>query len=226
MTMVRVFLISDFELLLSGLSRLIELRPERCQIVGSARNMDCESAPWADCAPDVVLLDLDTDPDLLLHWLGRWRGAGAPRVLLLSRHDNPVLQDQAFLAGARGLLDRHSSPEQLLAALDKVHAGQVWLNRDTTGRLLERLASPKAAAAIDDPVEAQLGQLTQRERAILILLLNSGGDPAKVLADRMHISESTLRNHLTSIYDKLGVSNRNGLLTHAMQNGLAARLGH
>ncbi len=223
--MVRVFLISDFDLLLGGLSRLIGLDPGRYQLVGTSCRMDTRSEPWAGCSPDVVLLDLDTAPDLLLSWLRRWHESGAPKVLLLSRHDNPALQDQAFLAGARGLLDRHSSPEQLLLALEKVHAGQVWLNRDTTGRLLERLASPKAAT-LDDPVAAQLDQLTQRERAILSLLLNSGGDPAKVLADRMHISESTLRNHLTSIYDKLGVSNRSGLLTHAMQSGLAARLGH
>lgn len=221
--MIRVFLISDFELLLDGLGKLIRSRSEEYQLAGTAAELSIDQAPWASVAADVILLDLETNPDLLLPWLRHWRTQGAPKVLLLNRHDDPALQDQAVLAGARGLLNRHSSPEQLLAALDKVNAGQIWLDRDATGRLLDSLAQAGTDSA-PDPITDQLQRLTEREHKVLAMLLGNAGEPAKTLAERLHISESTLRNHLTAIYDKLGVSNRNGLMAHALQSGLAERL--
>lgn len=221
--MVRVFLISDFELLLDGLGKLIRSSGDAYQLVGTAAELSIDQQPWASAAADVILLDLETNPELLLPWLRHWRAQGAPKVLLLSRHDNPALQDKAVLAGARGLLNRHSSPEQLLAALDKVNAGQIWLDREATGRLLDSLGHVEIVNALD-PVTEQLHQLTEREQKVLATLLGHAGDPARTLAERLHISESTLRNHLTSIYDKLGVSSRNGLMAHALQHGLAERL--
>lgn len=218
--MVDVFLISNFQLLRQGIANLLDSCAGRFRLLGSADRLDLQVLPWEEKPPDVVLLDLDTAPDQVLPWLQHWRTQGCPQVLLLSRHDNPQLQDQAVLAGARGVIDHNCPPEQMLTALEKVHEGQVWLDRQATARLLGGLSQPSPPSYADRTVAL----LTDREQQIVAMLLRHCGDSAKALAERLHISESTLRNHLTSIYEKCGVSNRSGLLAHALQSGLASRL--
>lgn len=220
---VRVFVLSDFQLMLQSLANLIRSRPERYVLQGVSDTLDTDRPPWGECKPDVVLLDLDGDPERSLAWLRHWRAAIDLKALLMTRHETPAIYDQAMLAGARGLIDRRSSPEHLLVALERVCKGEIWLDHASTARLLGGLTDRDQRKAVD-PVASQLALLTQREQTILGALLAHGGEPAKVVATRLHISESTLRNHLTSIYEKVGVSNRNGLLSHALRSGLAERL--
>lgn len=220
---VRVFVLSDFQLVLQSLANLIQSRPERYILQGFSDAFETDSPPWGECKPDVVLLDLDGDPDRSLSWLRHWRSEIDLKALLMTRHETPAIYDQAMLAGARGLIDRRASLEHLLVALERVCKGEIWLDHASTARLLGGLTDRESRKAVD-PVASQLALLTQREQTILGALLAHGGEPAKVVATRLHISESTLRNHLTSIYEKVGVSNRNGLLSHALRSGLAARL--
>lgn len=214
--MIHVFLISDYQLLLQGVSALLKSYEERFCLAGWATQLDPLQVPWGEPAPDVALLDLDMQTQQLLPWVQHWCAQASPRVLLLSRQDKPSLQDQALLAGARGLFDRHRSAEQLLTALEKVHMGELWLERSTTARLWDILAHSGSHTA---PGMSPCG-LSERELRVLALVVPHSGEPAKVIARRLNISESTLRNHLTSIYRKCGVSNRAGLLAHVMQSGL------
>ena len=94
----------------------------------------------------------------------------------------------------------------------------MWLNRATTDRILMELS--RNNNKVTDPVSAKITQLTEREKGIFNFLIHNSGDSAKTIADKLHISESTLRNHFTSIYSKLGVGNRHGLLSFAFQNKL------
>ena len=220
---IHVFLISDFRLLVQGLTAVLQSKPEHYHVLGSASTLDMLELPWRHPAPDVVLVDLETNPAQVVPWLQHWRAQGGPKMLLLTRHDNPVLPGQAISAGACGLIDRHASAAQMLVAIEKVHQGQVWLDHQTTAHLLQGLAKRPATG---DPGLVVAALLSKREQQIVAMLLRHGGDPARRLAERLHISESTLRNHLTSVYEKFGVSNRSGLMAHAMQNGLAAHLAN
>lgn len=219
--MIQVFLISDFQLLVQGLNAMLQSHPGRCDLLGSVGTLNLRTLPWTQPAPDVVLLDLDTDPAQVVPWLQHWRAPDSPKVLLLAGRDKPTLQGQAVLNGARGIVDRHCRAEQLLTAVEKVHQGQVWLDNGTTARLLSGLTGQHPAA---ESIPAALAHLSRREQQIVAMLLRHGGDSARMLAQRLNISESTLRNHLTSVYDKFGVNNRSGLMAHAMQNGLASKL--
>jgi DNA-binding NarL/FixJ family response regulator len=221
--MIRVFLISDYELLRQGLTTLLESQSERFALVGTADHLDPETLPWGDAVADVVLLDLETDPEQILPCLRQWRSRSGPKVLLLSRHDQPVLQDKAVLAGARGVISHHSAAGLLLNAIEKVHEGQIWLGRQSIARLISSLPLQGEPASFNPATQA-LARLTPREQRILATVLRHGGESAREIAVRLHISESTLRNHLTSIYDKCGVNNRSGLVAHALQNGLAELL--
>lgn len=217
-----VFLISDFQLLLESLAQAIQLQPQRYKLLGCASVLTTP-APWGEQVPDVVLLDLDMDAQRGLLWLKSGSHDGAPRVLLFSRLGQTDLMDQAILEGGRGVIGPEASTDHVLRALDKVGQGEVWLDHATTSRLLHGQVQ-RVVRDAQDPVKAMLSLLTDKEQCILGKLLHHGGESAKVIASRLFISESTLRNHLTSIYEKIGVRNRNGLMAHAAQIGLTDHL--
>jgi two-component system nitrate/nitrite response regulator NarL len=98
-----------------------------------------------------------------------------------------------------------------------VHEGQLWLDRSTTGRLFVELARQKSQAAAD-PAKHKLASLTDREHDVVRSLVKSPGADNKTLANTLHIGEHTLRNHLSRIYDKLGVPNRLELYVFAQRH--------
>lgn len=220
--MVRVFLISDYQLLRQGLMTLLQSQPTRVSLIGTSAHLGTATLPWGNDAPDVVLLDLATDPQQTLPCLRQWRAQNGPKVLLLCRHETADLVEQAVLAGARGVIQHDCAPDLLLVAIEKVQQGQIWLDRDATARLISSLASkaeaPNAGPSLVDSLT--MANLTLREQAIVTAMLHHGNEPARKIAERLHISESTLRNHLTSIYEKLGVNSRVGLVALTMQNHL------
>jgi two-component system nitrate/nitrite response regulator NarL len=116
------------------------------------------------------------------------------------------------------VLDRHASPETFLEAIAKVHQGQLWLDRAATGRVFVALSRQETARAADTKHD-RISTLTEREKKIVSCIFENSGDSARTIAEKLHISESTLRNHLTSIYGKLGIANRFELISYAHKNG-------
>ncbi len=216
---IRVLLISNFRLLAESLAALIESRPQTFALVGVADSV-ARAREWIAKTPiDVVLFDIDSNTSALAPVITELHTSAQANILLLTRMDNHALEDQAIVAGAHGLIDRETSLETLLTALQKINEGQIWLNRDATGRIFVELSRQGAKAAHEHSTD-KTASLTEREQQIVAAIARNVGKPGKTIADTLHISESTLRNHLTSIYDKLGVANRNGLLAYAFQNGL------
>ncbi len=223
---IRVFVISDHHLMGWAIGQLLESAANRFRAAGSSPASD-EAGIQAvvAAAPDVVIFDIDSDPAQVMPRITRLVSAVPnAKILLFTRLNDTTLQDRAVIGGARGVLDKGVTPEQILSALTKVHDGEVWLDRLATGRVfveLSRIGSRKPA--VHDGTH-KLANLTEREQQIVAFITINSGEPGKTVAARLCISESTLRNHLTSIYDKLGVGNRNGLLAYAFQTGLATRL--
>ena len=221
----RVFLISDYRLAVWGLGRLLETEPLQFAMTGAAYALDSPALDAVvEAAPDVLLLDIDSEPANTIPFIFRLHAAlPHTKILLLTRLNDYGLQDRAVMSGARGVIDKSASPIQLMAALVRVHEGQIWLDRDTTGRIfveLSRTSNNKSNTSVAD----KLATLTDREQQIVAFIAGNSGEPGKTVAKKLHISESTLRNHLTSIYEKLGVANRHGLLAYTFQNGLDKRL--
>lgn len=203
-----------------GLERLIDMHPHEMCCVGSAPSA-AQAVMWlGDWQPDVVLFDLDgtegTDP------LALFQAQTTAPVLAVTSSSDALVHDAAILAGARGVLGKREAPETVLKALVKVAAGEMWIDRHATGRIFMELARQRVQTLRDDPAKAKLALLTPRERQTLLALAADAASPGKVLADRLHISENTLRNHLTSIYSKLGVSNRTELYAFAHQHGVVS----
>jgi two-component system, NarL family, nitrate/nitrite response regulator NarL len=140
------------------------------------------------------------------------------KVLVLVSSPFSDLHDSAVLAGARGVVEKREQPQTLLKAVEKVCAGEMWIDRSATGRIFMELSRRKPQMQ-PDPEMRRIDQLTPRERQLVAALAGDAAAPGKVMAQRLHISEHTLRNHLTSIYGKLGVSNRVELYAFAHRHG-------
>lgn len=217
---IRIMLVDDHKTLLWGLGRLIDSEANHMTVVGSAR--DCESAITmsAEVLPDIILLDIDLGgtnsldivPTLL-------NNSGGARVLVLSGTRDRELLDKAVMRGARGVISKDEPAETVLKAIEKVHEGELWLDSVALSRVFDAMRNP-AASRRQDPELEKIAALTTKERRICSLIATGGGAVNKALAQQLFISEHTLRNHLTAIYHKLGVSNRLDLYVFATKHRL------
>jgi DNA-binding NarL/FixJ family response regulator len=215
---IRVLLVDDHRTILWGLERLIESGKPNMQVVGSATNSDEALKAVESTSPDVILLDLDLGTENGLDAIPLLIAASSAKVLVLTGLRDESVHHRAVLAGARGVIEKETRAESILMAIAKVHEGEIWLDRVATGKLLVEI-SRKTASAVD-PNQEKIATLTVREREIIGLAATNAGGTAKSIAEKLHISEHTLRNHLTSIYEKLGVANRLELFAFAHQHKL------
>lgn len=218
-TPIRVFLIDDHLSILWGLKRLIESGKPAMQVVGSARNCAEALKLLDEASPDVILLDLDLGSENGVEEIPKLVARSKAKILVLTGVRDKNAHDAAVLAGAKGIVEKEAPAETILRAIEKVHEGQVWLDRYATARMFVEFSRGGAGAG-RDPELAKISLLTEREREIVSAISGNAGATARTIAETLHISEHTLRNHLTSIYDKLGVANRLELFAYAHKHGL------
>ena len=220
---IRVFLIDDHRSILWGLERLIDSGKPVMQVVGSAASCTEALKFLDDASPNLILLDIDLGKESGVDEIPRLLARSRAKILVLTGLRDQSVHDKAVLAGARGVVQKEAAAETILSAIAKVHAGQIWLDRAATSRIFVEFSRESAAQAAD-PERAKISTLTDRERAIVTIAANNAGANAKAMAEILHISEHTLRNHLTSIYDKLGVANRLELFAFSHKHGLTMSL--
>jgi two-component system nitrate/nitrite response regulator NarL len=217
---IRVELVDDHSVVRSGLRLLVESRPG-WRVVAEAASAADAVAGAAREQPDVILLDLDLGRDSGLDCLPRFREvAPNARVLVLTGLRDTELHQQAVRLGAAGVVVKDKAADLLLKAIERVHAGETWLDRITTANLLAELARGVRPRP-PDPEETKIASLTAREREVIGLVTE--GLRNKEIAERLHISEATIRHHLTSIFSKLEVTDRLGLTIYAFRHGLSTR---
>lgn len=216
---IRVFLIDDHRSILWGLERLMESAKPPMKVVGSATHCAGALELIDQAEPDVIVLDLDLGKESGLDAIPRLIARSAAKILLLTGVRDRAQQDKAVLAGARGVVEKEAPAETILAAITKVHAGELWLDRAAAGRIFVEFSRQGTAPKLD-PEQRKIATLTEREREIVAVTVTHAGANARAIAEKLHISEHTLRNHLTSIYGKLGVESRLALFAFAHKHGL------
>ncbi len=173
---------------------------------------------WKTCIqkrPLVVILDLD-DCNRNLSFLREMKTFGqCGGLVALTIFGNTEFVRAAYCAGASAVIVKQQSRDTLVAAIQKVCDGEVWIDRATLDEVLE---VPKPKAAVAEPPAQGIGSLTQREREVLTTIAK--GYRNKQIAQELGISEVTVRHHLTAIFSKLGVSDRLELLIFAHSHGL------
>ncbi len=201
MNAVRVAVLSDNRLFCEGLLRIIG-----AEASFAAVGQDEEAAlrPALRAAlPDVLLVDSRMDGALGL--CASLRHEGGPAVVLVAADDGDDSGMAALVAGARGILARSARPEDLVKAVRVVHEGQIWARRHLMAEWMARIPEATTRPA----GESIVGRLSKRESQIFRHA--AAGLSNKELADRLSISQATVKAHLTSIFQKLGLRGRTGL---------------
>jgi len=215
---IRILLVDDHKTMLWGLERLIDSEAPALCLVGSAADGVEAARLCAELTPDIVLLDLDLKGASSLDILPALVANGTTRVVILSANRDQATLTQAVRLGARGVVSKEAPTDDVLLAIRKVHDGDLWLDQSLMRALLGQLVAPAAPA---NPEAPRIATLTARERDVIGMLVKGKGALNKDLAEQAFISERTLRNHLTTIYQKLGVANRLELYVYATNHDLS-----
>jgi two-component system, NarL family, nitrate/nitrite response regulator NarL len=169
----------------------------------------------------VLLMDLDLAGSDGLELLPQVLKIAPLRVLVLTAAEDPARLCKAVELGAKGVLHKSEPPKQILEAIELVRQGGAWLHPQLLSQVLGRLTGPQTQAATSSPApRTALEKLTARELGIVQALSQSPGDKLLSVAQRLGMSENTLRNHLTAVYGKLGVRGRLELHLFAAEQGL------
>lgn len=214
---IRVALVDDHAIVRQGLRMLLESDPG-LEVIGEASDRAGALSLIAATCPDIVLLDIvlgvDNGLDIIPELRERFPET---RILVLTGLRDSQIQRNAIQLGAAGIVEKEAAAEILLKAIRRVHAGEAWIDRRMTAAILADLSTTPAVESAD-PDEARIQSLSARETEIVGLI--GEGLSNKAIAERTHISEITVRHHLSSIYRKLGIRDRLELLLYAYRHKL------
>src|SRR5262249_7143313 len=196
-SLIRVLIVDDHAVVRAGFRMLIEDQPSMA-VVGEAGNRTDALATAASENPDVILLDLDLGVENALDFMPELLHlAPGARVLVLTCMRDIKMHQRAVQLGAMGLVLKDKTSDVLIKAIERVHAGEAWLDRSMVTQTLARSSKPGQTADYDASA-ARISTLTAREREVITLVAT--GLTTRQIADRLFISEKTVRNHLVSIY--------------------------
>lgn len=215
--MPRILVTGDRPLIRTALSLLISSSGGLTVVGECANEIEAIGTAVAD-RPDVVVMDLDLDPrcapnaapDRLPRLI---RAANGCPVLIVTAKEDPASIVCALQHGVLGIVVKTRHADILLRAIRNVSAGEPWIEPGIIAHIVRK------ETARDTEYTMPVGKLTRRESEIVELV--SQGLQNKKIAERLFISETTVRHHLTSIYDKLSVTNRLELMRHTYRGQLA-----
>ena len=218
-TPIRILLVDDHKSFVEAMTMVIETQQPRMQVAATANTpADAIEAARRE-HPDLILLDMDLGTTTGLDLMPELLKASDAKVLFLTGSQEPAVHNDAILKGARGVILKTESAKVILRAIERVHAGEIWASNATLSNIFDQLNRQKNAPP--DPDQLKIASLTTREREIIAALVNFESSTNDELADRLCISNSTLKNHLTTIYAKLAVANRIQLLKYALKHKIA-----
>ncbi len=219
-TPIRVFIADAHPIVLEGLKGILNQRPG-IEVIGEASDGMEAIDKIIENRPDVVLLDLKmprVDGFTILRSIQT--RASQIRVILFTSTENKEDLVEAMKLGCAGILHKDASVNMIEKSIQKVHQGEIWLDSNTTAAVFRSFVSPGEFSPpnLNGKVTRERAQLSQREREIIILIAQ--GYKNKEIAEKMFITEQTVKNHLHNVFDKLGVSDRLELALYAIHNSL------
>jgi len=212
---IRVLIADDQTLIREGLETLLGLSPG-IEVVGSAADGEEAVRLVAERSPDVVLMDLRMPRCDGVEATRRiTQDYPASRVVVLTTYADDESVFGALEAGALGYLTKDADAQEIQRAIRTVHAGEALLDPSVQLRLIRGLRgqeeTPKKRSAAPD-------DLTQREVEVLRLI--AGGLSNAEIAQRLFISEATVKTHINNIFSKAGLRDRAQAVVYAIRNGL------
>ncbi|MEU5774345.1 response regulator transcription factor [Streptomyces venezuelae] len=212
--------VDDQAVVRAGFAAIVDAEPD-LQVVAEAADGARAVQLASELSPDVVLMDVrmpGMDGLTATRLLTTAPATGAPRVLVLTTFDQDAYVHDALRAGASGFLLKDALPEELLAGIRIVAAGEAMLAPTVTRRLIDAFAGtvPAPTAAPDPEL---LASLTPREREVLTLV--AAGHTNAELAEVLGVTTGTVKSHVNAVLGKLGLRDRVQATILAYDLGLA-----
>jgi DNA-binding NarL/FixJ family response regulator len=208
MDKIRLMIVDDQVLFLESLSTFLRNYAEDIEVVGLARNGREALEKAAALRPDIVLMDVHMPVMDGVEATGRLiEGQPGVRIPILSTYDEDEYVRRALKLGAAGYLLKDISPTELIASIRALKGGAVQISPQIVAKLMKSAIAeaPSPAREIAERLE-WFESLTRREREVFTLIA-TGYDNAQI-AEELHMAEHTVRNHVSTIYSKLGVQDR------------------
>jgi DNA-binding NarL/FixJ family response regulator len=218
---IRILLVDDQELVRTGFRMVLDAQPDM-DVVGEAGDGLAAVNLLRGTTADVVVMDVRMPRlDGIEATRRICRGGDRPRVLMLTTFDLDEYAFAALKAGASGFLLKDVPPEELLFGIRSVHSGDAVVAPSTTRRLIDRFAPMFPTDAVSEPPD--LAGLTSREREVLILIAQ--GLSNTEIAERLFVSEATVKTHVGRVLAKLGLRDRVQAVVFAYETGLVKARG-
>jgi DNA-binding NarL/FixJ family response regulator len=216
---IRIVVADDHPIFRDGLKHLLSLEKD-FEVVGEVGHGDDVVPAVEQHRPDILLLDLKMPGMHGLAILQKLQTDGmATKVIVLTASEDKNEFVQAMKLGTCGIVLKQSPTDLLIKSIRKVHAGEIWLDTHTTAAVMRQFSANEEYAALPTNGRSrERSPLSQREREIVGLVAQ--GFKNKEMAEKMFISEQTVKNHLHNIFDKLGVSDRLELALYAIHRKL------
>jgi two-component system, NarL family, nitrate/nitrite response regulator NarL len=208
---IRVLIADGQPVFRDGIRKVLETQADFTIVAEAGDGVDAVRQT-VDLRPDILLLDAAIPQLAGLEVLRALRQARVEvaTILLSTDLETSVIVEMLQL-GARGYVSRATSTDLLFKSIRKVNSGELWIGRETMTEVVRALAA--VASAVRTPSQGDFG-LTRREREILTLVVE--GDTNKGIARRLSVGQDTVKHHLTSIFNKTGVSSRLELALFAL----------
>jgi DNA-binding NarL/FixJ family response regulator len=216
---VRILIADDHPIVRDGLKKLLLLEDD-FEIVGEAGDGREVLDKVQELDPDVLLLDLRMpNLDGLSALQALQQTNKRTRVIVLTASEDKNEFVQAMKLGCSGIVLKQTAPDLIVKSIRKVNAGEIWLDSHTTAAVMRQFQTGTEANSLSSGGKGrERSPLSAREREIVALVAQ--GYKNKEMAEKMFISEQTVKNHLHNIFDKLGVSDRLELALYAIHKGL------
>lgn len=212
---IRVMLIGDFLIFRNGLKILLEAE-KNIRVVGEAADLPEASNTVHKIKPNILLVDSSAaDDDNFTEFVLSQPDYISTIVITSSREIES--HRKYLLHGISGLVTKEENAAVLIKAIDAVNRGEMWFVRKLLDGTIKQLIGEKKSSS-EEVYSYNRSVLTVREREVLMLICQ--GMKNKIIADKLFISETTVRHHLTSMFEKLKVSNRLELVVHAFKEKL------
>ena len=219
---IRIVLADDHPIVRDGLKKLLKLE-EDFEVVGEAGDGREVLERVQELDPDVLLLDLRMpNLDGLAALQALQQTNKRTRVIVLTASEDKNEFVQAMKLGCSGIVLKQTAPDLIVKSIRKVNSGEIWLDSHTTAAVMRQfstgLEGSNGMSSSNGAKGRARSPLSTREREIVAYVAQ--GYKNKEMAEKMFISEQTVKNHLHNIFDKLGVSDRLELALYAIHKGL------
>ncbi len=205
-TKIKIQIVDPQQIALWGMKHLIST-VESFEVCASASNAKDALSNAIAHEPDIIVLEPDLNGEDGLGLIPLLLEKTKAKIIIYTGSNNTSIHDQAVVKGARGVIIKTESTDTLLKAIEKIHLGELWINRNATSRILMQIAEANAPKALSNE-QKKLATLSTKEEKVTRAIQVHAEKSLKEIAAMLNISEHTLRNHLASIYSKLDLRNR------------------